>query len=60
MVRKRNRRNTKIDDVVEMSEKLERLDVKRKFTSEAKELKTLTIAEASYLAGLIDETVQYL
>lgn len=37
-----------------MSEKLEPLTIERKFTSEAKEPKTLTIADASYLAGLID------
>ena len=39
---------------MKMSEKLERLELERKHTSEATELKTLTNAEASYLAGLID------
>jgi len=39
---------------MKMSEELEPLTLEKKFTSEAKELKKLTIAEASYLAGLID------
>jgi hypothetical protein len=34
--------------------KLDRIKLHKKYTSTAKSFKTLTVSEASYLAGLID------